>query len=98
MVRRPARAAPVLWATLNATVPASTPALPDVTVMKASLLTACHAQPVAWDATVTLPVPPFDPKPNAVWLSGEDADHALQHDVDACVGGDGRRRCASSGS
>src|SRR5262249_57369720 len=61
MVSVPDRAEPLFAATENVTVPLSTPEAADVTVMNASLLFAVHAQPVACDVIVTVPVPPLAP-------------------------------------
>ena len=47
MVSVPVRAAPVLAATLNATVPGPLPLAPLVTVIQVVLLTPVHAHPVA---------------------------------------------------
>jgi hypothetical protein len=69
MVSVPARADPVLAWTEKVTVPLSFPELPELTVMKASLLLAVHAQPVAWAAMVTVPVPPLDRNEKLVALS-----------------------------
>jgi len=60
MVSVPERAGPVLASIEKVTVPLSIPELPELTAMKASLLLAVHAQPVAGVVTATVPVPPFD--------------------------------------
>src|SRR5262249_43572299 len=61
MVSVPDRAEPLFAVTENVTVPLSTPEAADVTVLTASLLFAVHAQPVACDVIVTVPVPPLAP-------------------------------------
>ncbi len=60
IVTVPLRAAPVLAATLNPTVPLPVPVAPDVTVIHAAFDVAVHphAEPAV---TATVPVPPLAP-------------------------------------
>ena len=60
IVSVPVRAAPVLAATLYATVPLPVPAAPLVTVIQLSFAVAVHEQ-VLPAVTATLPVPPAAP-------------------------------------
>ena len=50
-----------LAATAKATVPLPLPLLPEVICTQPALLTALHAQ-LLWVVTLTLPLPPEEPK------------------------------------
>ena len=58
MVSVAGRSAPVLTATLNATVPLPVPVAPDVKVTNAALLVAVQVHVVADAVTAAVPVPP----------------------------------------
>lgn len=58
IVAVPARAAPVLAAAFNVTVPFPLPLEPAVTVSHAALLVVVHPQPVAVDTATLIPVAP----------------------------------------